>query len=864
MPSVLADIRQWAKTLPYWEQVALDKILAAAPLTDLDYDELLKYLLEDEGLAEPISQRPQLQFDNSVNTASTSSVQLRLVKISNLQNVNALVPGQSITFGPTLTAIFGANGSGKSGYARVLGCAGFTRGDKEVLPDITQPLIDNTILSADIEVSDGTSSKIINYQIGNQCPELATFYVFDSTSVQVHLTGSNTFSFSPAGLFYLTKLADVTDKVRECLNVRIENYMQPHNFGLMFQGNSAVTELIANLSPETSLEKLRQIATLTQEEKKRIGDLDNIEIPKLKTLDIPSHVTKLTNTIRYLEYLTKCLSEVESKSSDDAISNIGKSVEIYLERLSVAQRVSIDQFKSEHFTQTGSDVWHSFIVAAKALAEAERISSELYPEADDHCLLCQQPLTTEARNLLLRLWAFLEGEAQAKLSEAQTILEEKRSALIAIDLNFFDNQSASYLYLQEYNPELLRQIASFIEACNLRREFAIRIIDIHEKSAMPQMPNSGRSNIEEIIKTLKTERDELNKRDPAQQIADMEQQLLNLRHRLLLSQHLSKIEECIQKQIWAKKASKIGGNTKHITQKHKKLFEQLVTDRYIELFEQILRDLQRPLKVKIETKGRKGATYKQIVLEADPTAPLQVVTPDKVLSEGEKRATALADFLTEVALDTTSSGIILDDPVTSLDLEWRETIASILIRDAKLRQVIVFTHDLPFLYFLKKYAERQAVNVVTHWIKRGDNDGKPGYVFLNNSPALERDYRKATKAYEIYQLAKNASAAEQESLLHQGFAALRTSYEALIIFDLFNEVVMRFDERVSFGRLKDIVWDMSIAEEVVSKCELLSKYIEGHLHSDAFVAAKPTCEMLVKEIEDFKTLKKRLSDLKNS
>ncbi len=75
---------------------------------------------------------------------------------------------------------------------------------------------------------------------------------------------------------------------------------------------------------------------------------------------------------------------------------------------------------------------------------------------------------------------------------------------------------------------------------------------------------------------------------------------------------------------------------------------------------------------------------------------------------------------------------------------------------------------------------------------------------------------------------------------------------------------MRFDERISVGRLKNIVWDTSIVNEIIDKYELLSRYIEGHLHSDAFVAAKPTCEMLIKEVEGFETLKTRLSDLKNS
>jgi hypothetical protein len=157
MPSVSAEIRQWATKLPYWEQAALDKISIGEP-TDSDYNELLQYLLEDESLVEPTGQRSKLQFGNNASIALQSSAgQLRLIKIFNMQNINALVAGQSITFGPALTAIFGANGSGKSGYARVLGCAGFTRGDKEVLPDITQPFSPNAILSADIEVSDGTS-----------------------------------------------------------------------------------------------------------------------------------------------------------------------------------------------------------------------------------------------------------------------------------------------------------------------------------------------------------------------------------------------------------------------------------------------------------------------------------------------------------------------------------------------------------------------------------------------------------------------------------------------------------------------------------------------------------------------------------
>ncbi len=861
MTNVLTEICNWATALKYWEQAALDKIMTGVRFTESDYDELLQYLLEDAKLEEPIGSRPALHFSEDADADAQSTGPVRLVKISNLQSVNALVSGQTLTFGPALTAIYGGNGSGKSGYARVLGCAGFTRGDKEVLPDVTQPVDDTVAPSADIEVAYENSNHIIPYQVGRKCPELASFYVFDSTSVRVHLTESNSLSFSPAGLSYLTRLAEVTDEVRGRLKAKIEEYSQPHCFDVLFPGDSEVSELIATLGPDTDLEALRQMATLSPEQQEQIHELD-LKIAHLKTQDIPKQIGDLKQRIEDLENLVSRLCKAQEGLSNRAVDDICKAMRVYIDRQSAAQRVSVDQFKSEHLTQTGSDVWYRFIEAARALADAEQTPEGPYPQADSRCLLCQQPLSVEARELLMRLWEFLEGEAQTRLEKAQALLAEKCSALSETDLDFFDEESVSYRYLQEHNPELLEKVKTFITACCRRRESVCRMVADHAVDIEAfSPPDSGISDVRELINSLKESLKELEDEDPTKEIAKLEQQMRGLQHRELLGQHLSEIEDYVQKRIWAKRADRSGGSTRHITGKYNQLFGQLVTNRYVELFEQTLEDLGRPLKVRIETRGRKGEVYKQIALEADASI-LEEATPDKVLSEGEKRAVALADFLTEVALDTTSSGIILDDPVTSLDLEWRELIASILAAEAKRRQVIVFTHDLPFLYHLKKHSEQEQMELATHWIKRGETDDKPGYVFLDNSPALERDYRSTTRAHDIYKEAKDAPPERQETLLREGFGVLRACYEAFIIFELFNEVVMRFEERVSFGRLSDIVWDESIVHQVIAKCELLSRYIEGHLHSNALGAQKPAPKMLCSEIEDFDAIKKSLKNLK--
>jgi ABC-type transport system involved in cytochrome c biogenesis ATPase subunit len=367
------------------------------------------------------------------------------------------------------------------------------------------------------------------------------------------------------------------------------------------------------------------------------------------------------------------------------------------------------------------------------------------------------------------------------------------------------------------------------------------------------------SALKNLISDLKEKLKDIEEMDVEETVNKLESEKRELDHRFLLGPLFEKVKNYIEKLKWAQAAKTVGGTTHHITTKHNQLFRELVTDEYLRLFEQTLKDMGRPLKVKITTPGQKGKTLRQIVLE---TAVDTNARPDKVLSEGEKRAVALADFLTEIELDTTSNGMILDDPVTSLDLEWRETIAKMLVKKSKVLQVIIFTHDLPFLYYIKEYAKDEEISISTHWIKRGGDNGKPGYVYLDNSPALERDYRKATKAREIHAQALQAGAAYQEFLLRDGFGSLRTCYEAFIIFDLFNEVVMRFSERISYGRLSTIYWEPELVQDVVDSCDRLSRNLEGHLHSDALGSVKPTPADLLREIEHFESLQKRLRELK--
>lgn len=861
MTGVVSEIKTWAKELPYWEQVALDKILGGHQCTDDDYDELLEYLLEDAGLVDRKGKRPPFRILNSTShDTQFTAGPIRLEKIFNMNNINALVPGQTLTFCPTLTAIYGATGSGKSGYSRVLGCAGFTRGDKEVFPDLTKPVKAHLALSADIEIFDGSSNRVINYRVGAKCADLAQCYVFDSTSVRVHLLGSNAFSFSPAGLSQLTQLSNVTDCVRKRLSMRIDQHSQPRSFLAFFPGKSPIAEFVKKLGPGTDLDELSRFAALTSKNRKRMRELER-EIAALQAKDIPKEIARISQATQDLTNLKQKILSAERALNDEAIKTTKDAVDQYLVRESMAERISVDQFQIDRFTQIGTDVWHHFIESAKALAIAESLDDTPYPQVGDYCLLCHQPLSPQAHEFLMRLLEYLQSDAQSKLEQYENVLSELRHVNDLLDLDFFTNQSISYRLLEEHDASLVPSIEAFVESCRVRRSLLNRLIDTRQSLALPSLPNDHSAELQQLISKLETQRRQLEVLNPAQRIVLLSQELLTLQHRMTLHQYFDDIAGYVKNRKWAESASALGGDTRHITAQYKKLFGKLVTNRYLDLFKQMLRDLQHPLNVKVQTIGRKGKTYKQIVLQLDKTALSEIATPEKVLSEGEKRAVALADFLTEVALDTASSSIILDDPVTSLDLEWREMIASILAKEAKVRQVIVFTHDLPFLYFMKKHAEINSIQIMTHWIQRIKD--QPGYVSLNNSPALEREYQKTVRSWEYYKKANDSSGIERADYLSLGFGSLRTCYEAFVVFDLFEGVVLRFDERISFARLRNIKWDDSIIKEANSKYELLSKYIEGHLHTNGYVDLSDP-QLLRREIEAFEGLRKRLRQLKKS
>jgi len=109
------QIIEWSTSRPRWQRQVLKKVATGQSFSSIDYDGLLYTLL----LPDPV-----LDFAFGLGhlpQTKAGDAPVTIVSIQELEHVNALTSEKPLTFDEKgLTIIYGDNGSGKSGYARLL------------------------------------------------------------------------------------------------------------------------------------------------------------------------------------------------------------------------------------------------------------------------------------------------------------------------------------------------------------------------------------------------------------------------------------------------------------------------------------------------------------------------------------------------------------------------------------------------------------------------------------------------------------------------------------------------------------------------------------------------------------------------
>ncbi len=245
--------------------------------------------------------------------------------------------------------------------------------------------------------------------------------------------------------------------------------------------------------------------------------------------------------------------------------------------------------------------------------------------------------------------------------------------------------------------------------------------------------------------------------------------------------------------------------------------------------------------------GSRGALYHKLQLRRAPG-----VEVSKVVSEGEAQCLSIASFFAELSTAADQSAILFDDPVSSLDHNWRENVAERLVVESRSRQVIVFTHDIVFLLALTEKANKLGVELKNQHLRR--NQTVPGF----SSQRLPRAAMKLnTRIGYLKDLCQSATATyakgnqekyEQEAEYIYGL--LREAWERGLEEVLLGGTVERYRNTIQTQRVSQLAdicaTDCNVLEAGMTKC---SKWLPGHDLSAAENAPFPEPNELKEDIE---------------
>jgi energy-coupling factor transporter ATP-binding protein EcfA2 len=209
-----------------------------------------------------------------------------------------------------------------------------------------------------------------------------------------------------------------------------------------------------------------------------------------------------------------------------------------------------------------------------------------------------------------------------------------------------------------------------------------------------------------------------------------------------------------------------------------------------------------------------------------------------VLSEGERRSVALAFFLAEVAASKHRGGIIIDDPVSSLDHSRRSYVARRLVAESAIRQTIVFTHDIVFLLELEDQITKVSGSCERRVIFR--SAGSSG-VLAKAAPWIIQNVKSriGTLRNDLQKLQALERADDPEAFrlaTKAWFELLRETWERVVEEKVFNGVVSRFSPGIQTQRLAKVLVTAGMAKAVEEAMTQASAWT----HDQGAALGKPT------------------------
>jgi ABC-type dipeptide/oligopeptide/nickel transport system ATPase subunit len=798
-------IFNWSEKLPGWQR-GLMRLLCDGPLDGAARARVLAVLL---GEAEA-SELPPLELgDLPADEGAYGTVELR--EIRNLQNINSLAGDQALGFGPGLNIVFGENGAGKSGYGRLARRVCRAAEPGEVLHDFFDPGKAETPQTAEFAIAVDGEEQTVEVDLSAEPPRiLSAVTAFDASCAEFCVSRSNTIEHTPRPLRLLKELVEAQGELAEELAEQIDA-LRDALPELPELDDPAAAALLARVEAgEAAREEVEAFARLTEAELAELRELEKAEatIASDRSRELEAAARKRAAAV---ERLASQLEDAWDRLDDEALEEIAE-LRTRLARASAAvDQVAAEAFADQPQPGTGGEAWREMWEAARRFVEAGERS---FPDAgeDATCPLCQQDLEAAGRERMRRFEAFVSSNLREQVRLVDAALTEHLEALP--DLGELAHTAevavaAAGEHLQAPADAALSALADRLAIVTGRSEPSL-------ESGLDLKP------LRDYVAVQVAEAEGFAVLRNEQERRRVEARLRELRARQAVAAAREDVVTYIDslEAVAAREAARRALSTASISHRIRELSRLAITDRLKEALEREIGELD-PIASRVELKASasKGKPAVQFKLRAEGREKV-----GKVLSTGEQTALATAFFLAELRVSNERSAILLDDPVSSLDHQRREHVATRLVEEAAKRQVVVLTHDLVFVYYLQEKAEELGVAVHGQALERRYHDVG---VVSADLPWEARSPMARAKALRHELKIRLTPLYKGNDPLYEGEAQrwkleLRKAYERMIEVYVLGNTVERQVRNIRVHNLHRVRWSPEIAREIDAAVKELS------------------------------------------
>jgi energy-coupling factor transporter ATP-binding protein EcfA2 len=837
-------IYEWSKGLPDWQRDLLRRVASGA-LDETGHREVLRILAGAADAPVPIALALE---DLPADEGEHGQVELRAIR--ELCNINCLAPGQELKLAPGLNAVYGDNGSGKSGYGRLLRRVTRSGEPEEILRDVFDPGTATGAQTAHFDIAVDDADQPVPVDLSADPDRvLSAMAAFDASRARLFLTKPNVIEHVPRALRVLRALSQTQDELAETLRELAQRRRAALPALPEIQETTAAGKALTELDASSDVAALVSLIELTADEQSRLQELEQAAaaIRSDQSRQLESAAKTLASNTRSA---AQRLADADALLNDATIAALAQ-MRKRLDDVNAAERsLADDAFADQRFDATGQGQWREMWFAAERFAEA---AGAAFPDAADDaaCPLCQQDLDRAAQERLARFQQFIGSDLRRQATDLTDGLKVKTEALPDLTMVAaavraeLRGAPERLIEFGEERVQILETRLSAARAAAAGEPFALEEADF----AFDELRVYAREQ-DDAAKRHASLRDEEAQRQVISQLSELQARVSFVKARETIDKHVAGLGSIARIDAAVAKL-----NTKSISIKLRELQEVAITDRLRKAIVHEVRELD-PIASQIEITGQasKGETVIRLRFKEPCGEKIS-----NVLSDGEQRALSLAFFLAEVAVSDDRSAVIFDDPVSSLDHTRRAYLAERLVDESARRQVVVFTHDMAFIHLLQEAADQAAVELHGQTLQRafhrvGIVTGELPTKMLGTAKQI-RALQHRLKSELIPRHKRQEPSYEQEA--DRWVNDLRKAYDQVIEDTVLNGTVRRFSSHVRVQKLHDVKWTPQIALRIDREMRKASP--KAHHEPLALHPAPHTPQQLAAMLDELRSLYEEMS-----